>query len=103
MEVEVLANAVIIIFRWKSEDAKGYYDRNVVVSIADDGLIGCLYTGPPARMNALDGLVELGIAEWLKIGPEDSEIFLTDEWWEKLNLTAVFHQLSDDGWRTIEV
>lgn len=85
MIYEFLANRVEITVRLRRETNRVMDDTYVRFAVDGDGHVSILDAADFADYRRkVDILVdEFGVAEWKRIGPEDSEPYLTDEWLDR--------------------
>lgn len=85
MIYEYLANRVEITVRLRRETGRVMDDTYIRMGVDGDGHVSILGSKDFADYRRqVDILVdEFGVAEWKRIGPEDSEPYLTAEWDER--------------------
>lgn len=83
--IEFLSNSVALTIRDRKDT--GFARDNTYVHITVDRHGYVQLDGRSGdsehRVESIEFLIEEEVAEWRAIGPEDSELFLTDEWMER--------------------
>lgn len=101
-DVRILANRIVVHVEIKGDDpSRVASGLRYALEVDETGHVEIQRPDPmvdhPAFMDAVSVLCDIGFCQWERIGPEDSEVFLTAEAMEKLDLKAV-----SQGWQTWE-
>lgn len=85
MKFEYLANRVEIMLALRQESGFVKDDTHITIAVDGSGHVSVVgATGFEEYRRRVDILVEeLEVARWQRVGPEDSEPFLTEEWMDR--------------------